>query len=115
MKNLIASLILFISAAASASSGNLVFTEGYEKGQVASSSSFIGIYGTCFVGNPYAVKAKMYSWLGEDIEKDKAFVKVDLKKNRLVFGYVSTKCMDDSSDATEAQCRDLIIIPACKG
>jgi hypothetical protein len=114
MKKLIASILLLSSVSALASSGDLIFTEGQDRGQIVDSSSFVGIYQTCYVGNPYAVKAKLNKWLSGDIEKDQTFVKVDTNKNRIIFVYVSTKCMDDSLDATAASCRETVVIPACE-
>lgn len=115
MKRVIASLVLILSISASASSGDLIFVEGDEAGQVVDSTSFVGIYQTCYVGNPYAVQNKMYKWLAVDIEKTSAFVKVDKKNKQMIFGYVSTKCLDDSTDATPAGCREWVNIPPCKG
>lgn len=47
MKSIIASLVLMTSISVSASSGDLIFVEGHEKGQAAQSTSFVGIYQTC--------------------------------------------------------------------
>ncbi|KYG65905.1 hypothetical protein AZI86_02185 [Bdellovibrio bacteriovorus] len=115
MKSIIASVVLMMSVAASASSGDLIFVEGHQKGQVADSTSFVGIYNVCYVGNPYAVQTKMRRWLVEDIEKNNTFIKVDKKNKQIIFGYVATKCLDDSLDATPEGCRQWVNIPPCKG
>ncbi len=113
MKVLIALLFLVLPLSAMASSGDLYFSEGPEKGQNVLESS-IGYYEMCFTGNPYAVRHKALKLMKEDIEKDESRIRVNRKKDLLVISYVDTKCLDDSLDATPDSCRAIWEVSRCE-
>lgn len=113
MKNLIAALLLLSPLSAFASSGELLFAEGPEKGKSVL-ESYIGYYEMCFTGNAYAVRNKALALMEADIEKDSAFVRFDKKKDELLISYVDTKCLEDSLDATPGSCRTFWTTPRCQ-
>lgn len=93
--------------------GDLLFSEGPKKGQSVLDSS-IGYYQMCFTGNPYAVRSEALNLMNGDMEKNDAFVRVDAKNDTLIIGYVDTKCLDDSSEATPESCRALWSVSRCE-
>jgi len=112
MKLLIAALFLMLPLSSMASSGDLIFVDGHRKGESVF-ETYIGYDEMCFTGNPYAVRTKAIKLMSDDIEKESIFVRVDTKNDRLVIGYVDTKCLDDSLDATPEGCRMIWIVPRC--
>ena len=96
-----------------ASSGELLFADGPQKGQSVL-ESYIGYYEMCFTGNPYAVRFKALEFMNADIEKSEPFARVDTKNDRLILVYVDTKCLDDSLDATPESCRSVWEVPRCQ-
>lgn len=116
MKTLLLALTLTFSLSpvpSFASSGELLFAEGPEKGQSVL-ASYIGYYEMCFTGNPYAVRNKALQLMESDIEKDSVFARVNAKKDELVLSYVDTKCLEDSLDATPGSCRVSWTVPRCE-
>jgi hypothetical protein len=112
MKNLIlATTILFINCAFASVSG-LYFIEGEQAGQPVTNGTYFGYYKMCFKGDAEVVKNQALQLLKEDIEKESPFVRIDENKDQIIFGYIDTKCRDESE--ANSDCRSLHVIKRCE-
>lgn len=104
--------MLVLSLSASAFAGNLYYSNGPAKGKdVSKVRTYIGYNDICFVGSGDAARTTLFNILDQDIEFAAVFVKFDKPKDRVVYGYVQTKCTDDGM--TEAECRTVFTAKRC--
>lgn len=104
--------ILVFGLSASAFAGNLYYTDGPAKGKdVAKIQTYIGYNDICFVGSGEAARASLYNILAEDYELEGVFSKFDKTKDKIVYGYLQTKCTDDG--LSEAECRSVKTAKRC--
>lgn len=112
MKNALFAILLALPSMAFATNDDLIFTEGFKKGESVL-DSFIGYYEMCFTGSPEAVTDKALQLMEDDIEKTEVFALWKPNANSIAIGYVDVKCLDDSSDATPDSCRAEWTVPRC--
>lgn len=97
-------ILAVFSLSAFAVTGNLIYTNGPAKGKdVTKALAYVGYQDFCFTGTISSTKASIYSLLARDSEKTAVFATIDTKKDIVVYGYVSTKCLEEGESA--AECR----------
>lgn len=114
MKKMLSSLLVTLCLSATAHAASFYYTSGNLRGQVADHTGYMGYYSVCYTGNPWKARVVLESMATGDIEKDDVSVWFDQKSRNIEFTYISTKCMDDSLDATPEGCRSDVVIPSCK-
>ena len=113
MKKILILALLFSSSILSAKSAAIYYTEGSGAGPLVDHSGYLGYGPACYRGNPWAARQILINLTDMDIEKDDVSVWLKQSTGELELSYVSTKCMDDSLDATAEECRNEVVIARC--
>ncbi len=113
MKILLTMTIFLISLFTFAQDEGVYYTEGRSEGQMIESTGFLASYATCYKGNAWRVKASLVEMASGDIEMDNVKVWFNQQSSNIEFDFVSTKCMDDTLDATEESCFVEVEITKC--
>lgn len=110
MKKIIVVIVALISVSAFA--GNLYYSNDPAKGkEVAKALAYIGYHDICFVNRGKVAEVSLYTFLSNDNEKSSAFASFDKNKDIVVYGYVDSKCSDESG--SEASCRSVKVAKRC--
>lgn len=92
----------------------IIYTQGTLAGQLVEDTGYLGYERACYNGNPWIVRKHLLKMAQEDSEKENVTVWYNQKLVQIEFSYVSTKCLDDTFNATDEDCANTVIIPSCE-
>jgi hypothetical protein len=105
-------MLIILQFSASAIAANLYYSNGPAKGKdVAKVRTYIGYNDICFVGSISTARSALYSILNDDYEKESVFTSLDKTKDRVIYGYVDSKCTDEGE--SESDCRSVKTAKRC--
>ncbi|HXH29826.1 MAG TPA: hypothetical protein VNJ01_03335 [Bacteriovoracaceae bacterium] len=105
--------MLLVSLNSFAQSGNLFYADGAARGKdVSKLTTYIGYNTVCFVGSGAAAKGTLWNLLDRDGEKTSPFVRYDKNSDKIIYGYVDSKCTDEGN--SDDECRQVFSAIRCQ-